>query len=253
MCLESVRHGPNEVRLTQPVPSAPSPHSQTNVPTRLILTPLTATPRTILSSLRLLPSYILPTTLAPITALHSILPTLISASTPLVLRSTLRVDPILTPAAYSLASFLSSTLELFLKLPLETVLRRAQVAHWRAVATHAAQTSFRTHSRGRRSHERRRPESVDRGEERTEVLPTVVDIGPWKGVLGSLWFIVREEGARPASSTAKGLQEFEQGRNIKKGQGVRGLWRGWRVGFWGLVGVWGAAALGGSGASGGEF
>ena len=30
-----------------------------------------------------------------------------------------------------------------------------------------------------------------------------------------------------------------------------GLWRGWRVGFWGLVGVWGAAACGGGGGGGG--
>ena len=33
-----------------------------------------------------------------------------------------------------------------------------------------------------------------------------------------------------------------------------GLWRGWRVGFWGLVGVWGAVACGGgSGGAGVEF
>jgi fusion and transport protein UGO1 len=39
----------------------------------------------------------------------------------------------------------------------------------------------------------------------------------------------------------------------KKGQGLEGLWRGWRVGMWGLVGVWGASAIGGSGNAGGEF
>jgi len=39
----------------------------------------------------------------------------------------------------------------------------------------------------------------------------------------------------------------------RKGQGVEGLFRGWRVGMWGLVGVWGAATLGGVGGKGGEF
>jgi fusion and transport protein UGO1 len=31
------------------------------------------------------------------------------------------------------------------------------------------------------------------------------------------------------------------------------LWRGWRVGMWGLVGMWTAKSLGGNGSSGGEF
>lgn len=44
-----------------------------------------------------------------------------------------------------------------------------------------------------------------------------------------------------------------KGEKRKKGQGVEGLFRGWRVGMWGLVGVWGAATLGGVGAKGGEF
>lgn len=40
----------------------------------------------------------------------------------------------------------------------------------------------------------------------------------------------------------------------RKGQGVEGLYRGWRVGMWGLVGIWGTGFLGGlSGAAdGGE-
>ena len=42
-----------------------------------------------------------------------------------------------------------------------------------------------------------------------------------------------KEGAGPGAGP-RGLQ-------------FMGLWRGWRVGFWGLVGVWTAAACGGGG------
>lgn len=90
---------------------------------------------------------------------------------------------------------------------------------------------------------------------------TVVEPGAYRGVLGTMWFIVREEGvtvvgpgaAAAAKATAAGKAQptgFSARTRIRKGQGVHGLWRGWRVGFWGLVGVWGAAAMGGGG---GEF
>ncbi|KAI4775549.1 hypothetical protein E4T45_14152, partial [Aureobasidium sp. EXF-8846] len=117
------------------------------VRTRLILTPTTSQPRAILPNLRLLPSLTIPTSLFPITLLHSTLPTLLSTSTPLVLRQYFRVDPLSTPATYSLATFLTSTTELFLKLPLETVLRRAQISHLKSSHKHAynkaAMNSFR--------------------------------------------------------------------------------------------------------------
>lgn len=102
-------------------------HLRTLTISRLILTPTTSQPRAILPNLRSLPSLTIPTSLFPVTLLHSTLPTLLSTSTPLVLRQYFRIDPLTTPATYSLATFLTSTTELFLKLPLETVLRRAQI------------------------------------------------------------------------------------------------------------------------------
>jgi fusion and transport protein UGO1 len=86
-----------------------------------------------------------------------------------------------------------------------------------------------------------------------------VPVGPYKGVWGTAWSIVREEGVSVGAVTAgqkggvtKQQQRVEKRRAVRKGQGLSGLWRGWRVGFWGLVGVWGASALGGS-AAGDEF
>jgi fusion and transport protein UGO1 len=86
-----------------------------------------------------------------------------------------------------------------------------------------------------------------------------VPVGPYKGVWGTMWWIVREEGvsvgttmAGQKGGIAKQQQRVEKRRVVRKGQGMSGLWRGWRVGFWGLVGVWGASALGGP-AAGDEF
>lgn len=79
----------------------------------------------------------------------------------------------------------------------------------------------------------------------------MVEIGPYRGVLGTMWSIVREEGT---SSQEVSVGSKKKGKKIeRKGQGIEGLWRGWRVGMWGLVGVWGARAMGGGGSSGGEF
>lgn len=91
-------------------------------------------------------------------------------------------------------------------------------------------------------------------EESTEPEP-MVPIGPYKGVLGTLWSITREEGTSvketdPVPGGAKVLKKNKKA--ARKGQGVQGLWRGWRVGVWGLVGVWSARAMSGGG-SGGEF
>lgn len=84
-----------------------------------------------------------------------------------------------------------------------------------------------------------------------EDLQTIVEIGPYKGVVGTMWSIMREEGSpETIADVVVGKGRKKAG---KKGQGVEGLWRGWRVGMWGLVGVWGATTLGGSGNSGGEF
>lgn len=174
--------------------------------------------------------------------MHSTIPTFLSTSTPLFLRSWLGIDPVITPATYSVSTFLSSVGELFVRLPLETVLRRGQVStlyeHDR-IKEREAFNSFRLTPR----HKKEIPE--------TEWLRTVVDVGPYKGVFGTMWFIMREEGTSktgPIRPAAAGKSPFAK---VKKGQGMQGLWRGWRVGFWGIVGVWGAAALGGG--VGGEF
>ncbi|KAF2022924.1 Rrp15p-domain-containing protein [Setomelanomma holmii] len=214
--------------------------------TRLIVTPISSSPRSIYPSLALLPSLSVSPKILPATLLHACIPTLISSSTPLLLRSTLSIDPILTPTTYSFGTFLSSVSELFVRLPLETVLRRGQVAVLQDHEEERISSSYRTLPTSRQ----RSPT-----DESDTSFKTIVEPGQYRGVLGTMWFITREEGitivgpnaAKAASAKSMG---FERPSRMRKGQGVHGLWRGWRVGVWGLVGIWGAAAMGGGG---GEF
>lgn len=96
----------------------------------------------------------------------------------------------------------------------------------------------------------------------TKEIQTVVEVGPYKGLLGTMLHIVNEEGERngrteitkgTAGAPALKAGKMGAGAQRRKGQGLEGLWRGWRVGMWGLVGVWGATTLGGVGNKGGEF
>ena len=140
-----------------------------------------------------------------------------------------------------------------MKLPLETVLRRGHVQALQRASdqqTAATQRSILPTTEPPAPSSRSAPFAGD--------LRTVVPVGPFRGVLGTMWYIVREEGSsvRPVAAikaqAQAGLAVRDKSKGIRKGQGVAGLWRGWRVGFWGLVGVWGASALGGGGV-GGEF
>ena len=240
--------------------------------TRLILTPTSAPPRTIYPSLSLLPSLTLSPSLFPATLIHATLPTLISSSTPLLLRSTFSIDPVITPSTYTFATFLSSTAELFVRLPIETVLRRGQVAVLQDHEDARLASAFRNIG----EKQRREVFGMENEDPSVRSFRTIVEPGPFKGVWGTMWFIVREEGVRlggrpgvgaggPAgqwegvsgAAQVKQQTQIQKGtatgfstRRARKGQGVHGLWRGWRVGFWGLVGVWGAAAMG---SGGGEF
>ncbi|KAL8767937.1 MAG: hypothetical protein Q9209_005725 [Squamulea sp. 1 TL-2023] len=197
--------------------------------TKLILTPSTHPPRSIMSTLNTLSSWALPWSIAPITFLHSTLPTFMSASLPLFLRSKLNVDPVVTPNVYALATFVGQGLELGVKMPIETVLRRGQMQI-------AQSSSFPA-----------------------KEIQTVIDVGPYKGVIGTMRSIIYEEGERTVkaapvkNAVANRTTSLARDPPRRKGQGFEGLWRGWRVGMWGLIGVWGAATLGGVGSKGGEF
>ena len=48
-----------------------------------------------------------------------------------------------------------------------------------------------------------------------------------------------------AASAAMGKDINLSKKKRRKGQGIEGLYRGCRVGMWGLIGVWGAGWMGG--------
>ncbi|KAK0925763.1 hypothetical protein LTR91_023620 [Friedmanniomyces endolithicus] len=173
--------------------------------TRLIVKPLSHSPRGLFQNVRHLPSLLAPSALWLPTALAHTLPQLFSASCPLLLRRQLKLTPESAPSLWSLAAFATCLTDLCLRLPLETIVRRAQVASLRA----------------------KQPE-----------LPMIVEPAAYLGVAGTVYSILYSEGERRTKDSKTGLVK------IRRGQGPMGLVRGWKVGFWGLVGVWGAGALG---------
>jgi fusion and transport protein UGO1 len=174
------------------------------VRTRLLITPMSHTPRGLVQNLRRLPSLVVPSTLWLPTALYHTVPNLFSAIAPLFLRRQLRITPDLTPAPWSLAAFVTSLTELFIRLPLETLVRRAQVSEL---------------------------------QKSQPLLPLIVDPAPYAGVARTVYNIMYVEGHTTTKASNGMLRK-------RRGQGFAGLVRGWHMGLWGLIGVWGAGAMG---------
>jgi fusion and transport protein UGO1 len=172
---------------------------------------------------------------------------------PLFFRQWLRIDPIHTPGAYSVTSFLTSLSELFVKLPLETVLRRGHVA--------VLSGAINVQPSRRPGHIL--PLHTGVPGLNSQRFKPIVPTGPYRGVVGSILYIIYEEGRAPqtvpstpvrASSSLSNRRPDDSRRKVgeKRGQGLKGLWRGWRVGFWGIVGSYAVAGLG-PGPSAAEF
>lgn len=205
------------------------------VRTRLLLTSTSNGKRRTMSTLRSLPSWFCPSSLVAPTILHSLVHPVLTLSTPLVLRSQFLIDKELSPTTFSVAKFCTSCASIFVKLPLETVLRRGQAS----IFTQPAYLRALEKSGGRE---------------------TIVQTGSYNGVVGTMYTIVAEEGSRAVPLPVKAVtavknkkgKQAKIGETVyKRGQGVGGLWRGWKVSWWGLVGLWTAGVIGGGGE--GEF
>jgi fusion and transport protein UGO1 len=146
-----------------------------------------------------------------------------------------------SPVTFSVTKFCASTIALFIKLPLETVLRRGQAAVLNSAEyVRALEVTRPTTLREKR---------VDGG-----ALETIVPLGKFDGVLGTMRTIVYEEGTRvtvPSTKSTRTGKPRVAEAVFRRGQGVDGLWRGWKVSWWGLVGLWTAGVVGGGGD--GEF
>ncbi|KAJ8127070.1 hypothetical protein O1611_g6570 [Lasiodiplodia mahajangana] len=202
------------------------------VRTRLIVTSTSRAPRRTMATLRSLPSWACHSTLIAPTILHSLVHPFLTLSMPLVLRSQFLIDREISPVTFSIAKFCTSCASLFVKLPLETVLRRGQMAV-------LAEPAYL--------------EALDK----TSKMETIIQPGPYNGVVGTMYTVVSEEGSRavpvPAKNSARARRNKAKASEVvyKKGQGLDGLWRGWKVSWWGLVGLWTASMAGGGGD--GEF
>jgi fusion and transport protein UGO1 len=238
---------------------APPPH-------RLILTSTARRPRATLSTLRALPSYVIAPALLLPTILHSLLHPILTLSTPLVLRTRLMLDRDISPTAFSLAKFATSSFALLIKLPLETILRRAQVAvlssppYIRALDGGPATTTTKLRNRAAAAAALDESQSLSQSQSTAPTtLDAIVTLGSYNGLVGTVHSIVSEEGSRPVTSksAARSRNAARRGKQnvaetvYRRGQGLEGLWRGWKVSWWGLVGLWAAGLLGGGGD--GEF
>ncbi|MBE3041125.1 hypothetical protein IMZ48_00760 [Candidatus Bathyarchaeota archaeon] len=166
------------------------------------------------------PSYLCPSALVLPTLLHSLVHPILTISAPIVLQSKFKLDWDLTPVAFSVTKFCSATAALFIRLPLETVLRRAQVS---VLSTRQYISAF---------------------DPKETSLSTVVPVGEYNGVLGTMYRIVTEEGSRsvPTQTTSRRGKTVTETVYLQ-GQGLGGLTRGWKISFVGLVGLWSAGML----------
>lgn len=234
------------------LPSTIARISITNRYARSIISSTTRGPKRTLSILWHLPSYLCPSTLVLPTILHSLVHPLLKITTPLVLRTRFKIDSEISPTTFSLAKFCSSTVTLFINLPLETVLRRGQVA-----VLSSPEYIRAAEGGGSPSARNSRRSSEDKAAVAAQ-LEAIVPPGNYDGVFGTMYTIVNEEGSKAlpqtlgASRTAPKKGKTKIAETVyRRGQGVEGLWRGWKVSWWGLVGLWGAAVVGGGGD--GEF
>jgi len=147
-----------------------------------------------------LADYMCPSILVLPTALNAAVPSIIEHGSPWFVRQYMGVDAILHPTLFTACSFAADCVQLFVAWPIETVLRRGE-----------AQLA--------------RPNK------------SVVQVGKYYGIVGTMWSIIRQEGASPL--------------------GVDGLYRGWKIGMWTIAGRAGLGLFGLEGSIGdnveGEF
>lgn len=187
------------------------------------MTPASRRTRGLWTTLRALPSYLCPSSLILPTILHSLVHPVLTILAPIVAQSRFRLDLKLTPVAFSISKFCAASTALFIRLPLETVLRRAQAS---VLSTRPYVAAF---------------------DPRDSSLQAVVPVGPYYGVLGTMYHICLEEGSRPVPGQvpppgAKRRKPVAE-TVYKQGQGLAGLTRGWKISFIGLVGLWSASVL----------
>lgn len=99
------------------------------VRTRMVTTTFETMPRSVRTSIKELPSWLCPSDVIVPTVLHAGITSTLRKSTSYVLQHLLGVDPTSMPAFYSVLTLFSSIFEVGVRLPLETLVRRAHMAY----------------------------------------------------------------------------------------------------------------------------
>ncbi|KAG8422272.1 hypothetical protein J3459_010510 [Metarhizium acridum] len=136
------------------------------------MSPISKGQRRTLANLRALPSYLCPSAIAIPTVLNSLIHPLLTLSTPLVLRTRFLIDSQVSPMTFSVAKFFASSAAILIKLPIETTLRRGQMAVLSS------------------------PDYIKALGGTEQKLDTIVPIGRYNGTIGTMYHIASEEGTR---------------------------------------------------------
>ena len=145
---------------------------------------------------------------------------------------------------------IGSGIEQAVRFPLETILRRAQIATFTS-------PSIRQNAAGSI-----RPAASGAAAQAAEIETIVPTPQTYRGVIGTMWSIVYEEGVQPTPEAQRAREVLGKPVSTRKrqGQGIQGLYRGWRIGMWGVAGSLGLSLLNGAGGvedgpmpSGGRF
>lgn len=99
------------------------------VRTRMVTTTFETVPRSVRTSIRELPSWLCPGFVLVPTVLHAGMTSAVRKSTSYVLQHLLNVDPTSMPVFYSVLTLAASVFEVGVRLPLETLVRRAHMAY----------------------------------------------------------------------------------------------------------------------------
>lgn len=143
--------------------------------TRLMTTTLNSGPRSLRTSLKQLESWLCPPELVFPTALFAGVTSFARKSSGYILQVILGVDRVAMPTLYSILTFAGSLIEISIKLPLETIVRRAHMAYLTGSNSYTPLTPS--------------PSSQALAPSKLQPADLIVRPEPYEGVFGTFWSI----------------------------------------------------------------
>lgn len=197
--------------------------------TRLVTTTLATDPRSVRTSIGRLESWTCPLEVLFPTVLYASVTSLVRKSAGYVIHIVFGVDKIVSPVVHGLLTLAGTMLEVGVKLPLETMVRRAHMLYLMGSKTIGVTESTGGMTEAGEGSETPRDSEATRSKKRSkrrdsgklQVHPEDLIVKPvaYNGVFSTVWSVVSGQEA------------------------VATLYRGWRVSVLGVLSEWGVEAL----------